>query len=913
MTLGKSQYVDTAQPGETLTYVINYSNNGGPAQGVTISDEVPEFTTLSWASGQPGYPSPAAVMVIPVAGPVLQTVQWTLPTLPGGGSGAVTMAVVIDPNINSASVAGRSGSVPGGQLFLDTFESPTYQVGTNYMTTGVPNPLWTVNPSDVTLYPIILNGGNQVADLIGPGDGDSVSTISTFQSTTSFEIDVIPNSPVDKADIWLGAFNLHVESLFIALVYPYPDSVNNFNFGNNPYVTGATYHLQAVYEPYKGVVKAYMARKGGAMIVQGSTSQEPMATNYQVRALNEAGNQDFQIDNVQVYRGVANKVIMSAINAASVTACDGVRVPPPPGSTPVPTITNTATFTPTKTMTSTASFTSTSTPTATCTPTMTVVNTDTSTSTATMTWTSTATVTPTLTLTPTVTSTSSPTDTPTQTNTPTQTSTVTYTLTPQLNIAKMTLGKSQYVDTAQPGDTLTYVINYSNTGGPAQGVTLTDEVPEFSALSWASGQTGYPHAQATVTTIPQVGQVLETVQWIIPNLSGSGAVTMAVVIDPNINSLSVTGRSGPVTGGMLFLDTFEPPAYIVGTDNMASGHPVPLWTTNASDAPYYPIESYYGSQWGALKGSGINPTASDFISSAVSFQGTTSFEMDFIPWSNVTKTYVYLGAFLLHTETGFIALEYPYPDGANNSSFGHYPFTPGAIYHLRTVYEPYKGVAKAIVTLSGDTTPQVQGSTSAEPVTTTYGISAFNYAGGQDFWIDNVQVYRGVANKVIMSAINAASVTACDAVEVPPPPGSTPVSSMSLASSKLKKAGLVEGATFTPTPTLTPTPSPTLTPSPTPVNNQLVVVAPNISKDGEPVKFMVNLEKPSQIKLSLFNLVGEQVYQTNISGESGTNTLLWQVNNQKGEPVASGLYIYVVSFDNGSGFVNKVGKVVVLH
>lgn len=200
-------------------------------------------------------------------------------------------------------------------------------------------------------------------------------------------------------------------------------------------------------------------------------------------------------------------------------------------------------------------------------------------------------------------------------------------------------------------------------------------------------------------------------------------------------------------------------------------------------------------------------------------------------------------------------------------------------------------------------------------MTATYNLNALNQASGQLISIDNVQVYRGVANKVIMSAINAAPVTAIDAVEVPPPPGSTPVPSMSLASSNLKKAGLVEGNTYTPTPTptSTPTPSPTLTFSPTPVNNQLVVVAPNISKDGEPVKFMVNLEKPSQIKLSLFNLVGEQVYQASIPGESGTNTLLWQVQNQKNEPVASGLYIYVVSFDNGSGVVNKVGKVAVLH
>jgi hypothetical protein len=129
------------------------------------------------------------------------------------------------------------------------------------------------------------------------------------------------------------------------------------------------------------------------------------------------------------------------------------------------------------------------------------------------------------------------------------------------------------------------------------------------------------------------------------------------------------------------------------------------------------------------------------------------------------------------------------------------------------------------------------------------------------------------------------------------------------------------GSTSTPSPTSTPTSTitstPTSTPSPTetaiPANDFVVVPAPNISRSGEPIQFEVTLGTSAQIKLVIYSLLGEQVYQTTVQGEVGVNNLLWQVRNQSNNPVASGIYIFTIQAIDGEGVQNKVGKVLVLH
>ena len=88
-----------------------------------------------------------------------------------------------------------------------------------------------------------------------------------------------------------------------------------------------------------------------------------------------------------------------------------------------------------------------------------------------------------------------------------------------------------------------------------------------------------------------------------------------------------------------------------------------------------------------------------------------------------------------------------------------------------------------------------------------------------------------------------------------------------------------------------------------------VVAAPNISKDDEPIKFLVNLQAAAPLQIILYNLVGEKVAELDAAGSPQVNTLTWALNNSQGEKVASGLYIYVLKSGNGV----RTGKVVVLH
>jgi hypothetical protein len=125
--------------------------------------------------------------------------------------------------------------------------------------------------------------------------------------------------------------------------------------------------------------------------------------------------------------------------------------------------------------------------------------------------------------------------------------------------------------------------------------------------------------------------------------------------------------------------------------------------------------------------------------------------------------------------------------------------------------------------------------------------------------------------------------------------------------------------TNTQTPTPTPnqggsardgeTPTETITPTVTPWNGSTVVAAPNISVNGTPIEFRVNLSGSSDIHLTLYNLLGEKVYSQDQAGNSGLNTLTWTLDNLNGTQVASGLYIYQVRV----GAMVYGGKVVVIH
>ncbi|MGH7740066.1 MAG: protease pro-enzyme activation domain-containing protein [bacterium] len=120
-------------------------------------------------------------------------------------------------------------------------------------------------------------------------------------------------------------------------------------------------------------------------------------------------------------------------------------------------------------------------------------------------------------------------------------------------------------------------------------------------------------------------------------------------------------------------------------------------------------------------------------------------------------------------------------------------------------------------------------------------------------------------------------------------------------------------STQTPTPSQTPMVEATSTPTSTPGFVRPITVEPNLSRNGQPVRFEINLEQSAVIHLRLFTVMGELVYQADLPGQAGTNSLLWRLQNSSGAPVASGLYLYVIQVNGPSGESVQKGQVVVLH
>jgi len=109
-----------------------------------------------------------------------------------------------------------------------------------------------------------------------------------------------------------------------------------------------------------------------------------------------------------------------------------------------------------------------------------------------------------------------------------------------------------------------------------------------------------------------------------------------------------------------------------------------------------------------------------------------------------------------------------------------------------------------------------------------------------------------------------------------------------------------------------------LTPSPTPTPGagrqaSQVVAVPNVSQGGQSIGFRVTLGEPAPVKLTLYSVAGETVYQAQSQGSAGLNVIPWNLLNGAGSSVASGLYIYVVEIDGPGGAIYQTGKVVVLR
>ena len=94
---------------------------------------------------------------------------------------------------------------------------------------------------------------------------------------------------------------------------------------------------------------------------------------------------------------------------------------------------------------------------------------------------------------------------------------------------------------------------------------------------------------------------------------------------------------------------------------------------------------------------------------------------------------------------------------------------------------------------------------------------------------------------------------------------------------------------------------------------QSAAAVPNISRGGQPVLFFVRLAQSAHLHLGLFSILGEEIQSWDWDAAAGETRLSWNLDNRGGSGVASGLYLYALSAQEGSATQTQTGKIVVLH
>lgn len=82
----------------------------------------------------------------------------------------------------------------------------------------------------------------------------------------------------------------------------------------------------------------------------------------------------------------------------------------------------------------------------------------------------------------------------------------------------------------------------------------------------------------------------------------------------------------------------------------------------------------------------------------------------------------------------------------------------------------------------------------------------------------------------------------------------------------------------------------------------------SVSLDADRARFAVNGLGAHELTVRVYGLSGDLVY----TGRTSDAELIWHLQNQRGQPVARGVYLYVVEADTSKGLQRRVGRITVL-
>ena len=113
--------------------------------------------------------------------------------------------------------------------------------------------------------------------------------------------------------------------------------------------------------------------------------------------------------------------------------------------------------------------------------------------------------------------------------------------------------------------------------------------------------------------------------------------------------------------------------------------------------------------------------------------------------------------------------------------------------------------------------------------------------------------------------------------------------------------------TFSMTPTVTPTPTitPTFTPTPLPLRLHLPPASPDPATGGQ-IWLPWYVSTPSDVDIEIFDIAGERVRSLPVlASPAGTSERVWDLKNDSGQGVGSGIFIYRVRAVSARGEIDK--------
>ncbi|HKZ47229.1 MAG TPA: SdrD B-like domain-containing protein, partial [Thermoplasmata archaeon] len=171
MTFSKTSDVTTADPGDTITYTLSFTNYGsGDASGVVVVDTIPADTTFVTASPYPD----------DVTGDVL---TWYVGLVTAGGSGSITITVQVDAGLADGTLLHNAATLDyddaNGNFIAQLTDDADVIVTAPVVTFSKSADVLTADPSDSIAY--TLSYANT-----GSGEATDVTIVDTLPADVTF-------------------------------------------------------------------------------------------------------------------------------------------------------------------------------------------------------------------------------------------------------------------------------------------------------------------------------------------------------------------------------------------------------------------------------------------------------------------------------------------------------------------------------------------------------------------------------------------------------------------------------------------------------------------------------------------------------------------------------------------------------